>query len=62
MTVDDLRKALVGVPGNLKVEMTFPGDEFPVTCVTQDKTYLRVCSYSDDVSVAETVLHNDAAA
>lgn len=59
MTVDELRKALVGAPGNLRVEMTLTGDEFPVTCVTRDKTYLRMCRDNTEVSVGETTLHDD---
>lgn len=59
MTVDELRKALVSVPGHLKVEMTVPGDEFPVTCLTRDRSYLRFCKDNTEISVGETVLHDD---
>ena len=59
MTVDDLRKAIQHLPDNLKVEIALPDDEFNATCLTHSRNYLRICKDNSEISVAETVLHDD---
>lgn len=60
MTVDDLRKALFGIRGDLRVEITLPDNEFPATCVTASRNLLRICQDNAEISVAETLLYDDA--
>lgn len=59
MTVDDLRKALEGIPGNRKVLVAVEDDEFYATCVTDSASCLRICKTSTEVSGPETVLYVD---
>lgn len=59
ITVDDLRKALVGLDGGARVNLCTSGNEFPITCVTVEKRRfgeLRLCEDNKEISVGETVL------
>lgn len=60
MNVDELRKAIANLHGNLRVEIVLPNDEVPATCLTKDARYLRLRLDSTEISVGETVLHEDA--
>lgn len=59
MTVDDLRKALEGIPGSRKVLIAVEHDEFYATCLTDSASYLRICRTSTEVSGPETILYVD---
>lgn len=59
MNVEQLRRALINVPGHLAVYITLPEDEFRSTCLTQARDAVRICKYPEGVQKGEQVLYSD---
>jgi len=59
LTVDALRRLLRDLPGQHKVWITLPNDEFSVGCVTQDRNSIHICKDNTEIPVAERVLYDE---
>jgi hypothetical protein len=60
MTVDDLRRALEGVPGHYRIWISYIGDEVVAGLVTQERTNIRICDKDVDRVKNESVLYEEA--
>ena len=56
ITVRELIAELETMPGQMKVYITYAGfDERSVGCITKDRTCVRLCDHSAEVSKGETI-------
>ncbi len=56
ITVRELIAALEAVPQDMKVSITYAGyDERSIGCITKDRTCIRLCDHSAEVSKGEKI-------